>query len=59
MSIPPLLVRNDVIELTDDEDDFGRDSINSASDPNNADEEMAVDDMLVSNCKHHYAILVP
>ncbi|KAG1848930.1 hypothetical protein DFJ58DRAFT_795505, partial [Suillus subalutaceus] len=46
MSIPPLLTHNDVIELTDDEDDPGHDGIKSVSDPNNEDEEMAVDDML-------------
>ncbi|KAG1814675.1 uncharacterized protein BJ212DRAFT_1361308 [Suillus subaureus] len=46
MSIPPLLTHHDVIELSDDEDDSGHDSIKSVSDPDNEDEEMAVDDML-------------
>lgn len=55
MSIPPLLAQNDVIELTDDEDD----GIKIASDPDNEDEEMVVDDMLVSNCIQHNVIPVP
>jgi hypothetical protein len=55
MSIPPLLAHNDVIELTDDEDD----AIKISSDPDNEDEEMVVDDMLVSNCIQHNAIPVP
>jgi hypothetical protein len=56
MSISPLLAHNDEVELTDEEDDSGRDSIKSASDPNDEDEEMAVDHMLVSNCRQHYTI---
>ncbi|KAG1741704.1 hypothetical protein EDB19DRAFT_1704721 [Suillus lakei] len=46
MSIPPLSAHNDVIELTDDEDTFGHNSIKGAGDNDNEDEEMAVDDML-------------
>ncbi|KAG2117539.1 hypothetical protein BD769DRAFT_1778038 [Suillus cothurnatus] len=49
MSISPLLAHNDEVELTDEEDDSGRDSIKSASDPNDEDEEMAVDHMLMNS----------
>jgi hypothetical protein len=43
MSIPPLLAYKDVIELTDDEDASAHEVIKNASDPDNENEEMAVD----------------
>ncbi|KAG2136375.1 uncharacterized protein EDB93DRAFT_788456 [Suillus bovinus] len=45
-SIPPLLAHNDVIELTDDEDASGHNSIKITSDIDNENEEMVVDNML-------------
>ncbi|KAG2367622.1 hypothetical protein BDR07DRAFT_1478972 [Suillus spraguei] len=50
MSIP---LHNGVIELTDDEDASEHDGIKSASDPDNEDEEMVIDDMLTEPSSVH------